>query len=143
MTSDSVHYPRISISFCEKCKWNLRASWYLQELLSTFGSQLGEVALTASSISGTFIIKGQKDINSDIIILWERKTDGGFPDSKILKQRVRNSFFPEKNLGHSDHNGKSTERKNIDETGLVTVDPRQKKVENDIKWKEDKQCTEC
>jgi len=30
------------------------------------------------------------------------KTDGGFPEAKILKQKVRNCIEPGKNLGHSD-----------------------------------------
>jgi len=34
--------------------------------------------------------------------LWDRKTDGGFPEAKILKQRLRNHIEPERNLGHSD-----------------------------------------
>ncbi len=28
-----------------QCRWFLRAGWYAQELLSTFGQDLGEVAL--------------------------------------------------------------------------------------------------
>jgi hypothetical protein len=35
-------------------------------------------------------------------MLWDRKRDGGFPEAKILKQRVRNAIEPGKNLGHSD-----------------------------------------
>lgn len=35
-------------------------------------------------------------------MLWDRKQDGGFPESKELKQRIRNLVAPEKFLGHSD-----------------------------------------
>jgi len=35
-------------------------------------------------------------------MLWDRKIDNGFPETKILKQRLRNHIDPEKNLGHSD-----------------------------------------
>ena len=34
--------------------------------------------------------------------MWDRKEDGGFPELKELKQRIRNIVAPEKFLGHSD-----------------------------------------
>lgn len=34
--------------------------------------------------------------------LWDRKTDGGFPETKELKRRVRDVIQPERNLGHVD-----------------------------------------
>ena len=37
--------PRIAIRYCTQCHWLLRAAWLAQELLSTFGTELGEVAL--------------------------------------------------------------------------------------------------
>ena len=37
--------PRIAIRYCTQCRWLLRAAWLAQELLSTFGTDLGEVAL--------------------------------------------------------------------------------------------------
>ena len=37
--------PRITIRYCTQCRWLLRAAWLAQELLSTFGTDLGEVAL--------------------------------------------------------------------------------------------------
>ncbi len=35
-------------------------------------------------------------------LIWERKRDGGFPEAKVLKQRVRDLVWPERDLGHSD-----------------------------------------
>jgi predicted Rdx family selenoprotein len=35
-------------------------------------------------------------------ILWDRKTDGGFPETKELKNRVRNVIEPDRDLGHVD-----------------------------------------
>jgi selenoprotein W-related protein len=66
-----------------------------QELLSTFGQDLGEVILVPSS-GGVFRI----DYDGDTI--WERKRDGGFPDVKALKQRIRDRLDPERDLGHLD-----------------------------------------
>ncbi|KAL6249116.1 hypothetical protein RBB50_004179 [Rhinocladiella similis] len=35
-------------------------------------------------------------------VLWDRKTDGGFPETKELKSRVRNIIEPGRDLGHID-----------------------------------------
>lgn len=34
--------------------------------------------------------------------IWDRTQDGGFPDVKTLKQRVRDRLVPERDLGHID-----------------------------------------
>ena len=49
-----------------------------------------------SQTSGKFSIC----INDEEI--YDRKTEGGFPEIKELKQRLRDNINPEKNLGHSD-----------------------------------------
>lgn len=36
------------------------------------------------------------------ILLWDRKAEGGFPETKILKQLLRNHIEPGRDLGHSD-----------------------------------------
>lgn len=35
-------------------------------------------------------------------LVWDRKTQGGFPEMKVLKQRVRDLINPHFGLGHSD-----------------------------------------
>jgi selenoprotein W-related protein len=87
--------PRIAILYCTQCQWLLRAAWMAQELLSTFGPDLGEVALVPAT-------GGRFEISYDGDIIWERKRDGGFPDAKTLKQRVRDRLDPNRDLGHSD-----------------------------------------
>ncbi|MEU6583198.1 SelT/SelW/SelH family protein [Nocardia sp. NPDC046763] len=37
--------PRVAIEYCTQCRWLLRASWMAQELLTTFATDLSEVAL--------------------------------------------------------------------------------------------------
>ncbi|TWG98007.1 selenoprotein W-related protein [Mesorhizobium sp. J18] len=86
---------RITITYCTQCQWLLRAAWMAQELLSTFGPELGEVAL----IPGT---GGIFEITCNGELIWERKRDDGFPEAKVLKQRVRDIIDPERDLGHSD-----------------------------------------
>lgn len=99
----TVAYPRVAIEFCTACKWNLRAAWYLQELLSTFGHDLGEVALIPAD-SGVFRVTIELADGAKME-LWDRKKMNGFPDSKELKQLVRNVIDPTRSLGHSDKKG--------------------------------------
>ncbi|OAM76983.1 SelT/SelW/SelH family protein [Devosia elaeis] len=87
--------PAIAIAYCTQCNWMLRAAWMAQELLSTFSLELGAVTL----IPGT---GGIFEIRLDGDLLWERKRDGGFPDSRVLKQLVRDRIDPDRDLGHLD-----------------------------------------
>ncbi len=38
----------------------------------------------------------------DEVTVWNRKTDGGFPEIAELKRRVRDLVAPERSLGHTD-----------------------------------------
>lgn len=87
--------PRIAITYCTQCGWLLRAAWMAQELLSTFGADIGEVALVPGT-GGVFTI------TANDAPVWDRRSDGGFPEAKVLKQRVRDLVWPERDLGHSD-----------------------------------------
>ena len=87
--------PAIRVTYCTQCQWLLRAAWMAQELLSTFGAELGEVALVPGT-GGVFTI----DCDGDLV--WDRKRDGGFPDAARLKQLVRDRIDPARDLGHSD-----------------------------------------
>ncbi|MBX6317709.1 SelT/SelW/SelH family protein [Pigmentiphaga sp.] len=87
--------PTIAITYCTQCQWLLRAAWMAQELLSTFGTDLGRVALEPAT-GGVFQIRYDGDL------IWDRKADGGFPDAKTLKQRVRDRLDPGRDLGHVD-----------------------------------------
>lgn len=95
----SAAKPIIRITYCTQCQWLLRAGWMAQELLSTFGADLGEVALVPGT-GGIFII------HCDGELIWDRKRDGGFPDAAELKRRVRDLVWPERELGHSEHKDK-------------------------------------
>ncbi len=87
--------PRIEIEYCTQCRWLLRAAWIAQELLTTFEKEIGEVALVPGT-GGVFEVRANGDT------VWSRKDEGRFPDAKELKQRVRDSIAPDKDLGHSD-----------------------------------------
>ena len=76
-----------------------RSAWMMQEILTTFQNEMGSVTLIPSkppSPGGTFLVK----LNEEVI--WDRRIEGSFPESKQLKQRVRDKIAPRKDLGHSD-----------------------------------------
>ncbi len=87
--------PRLEIEYCTQCRWLLRAAWMAQELLTTFESELGEVALVPGT-GGVFEVRVQGET------IWSRQERGRFPESKELKQLIRDRIAPEKDLGHSD-----------------------------------------
>lgn len=92
--------PEVRITYCTQCQWLLRAAWMAQELLSTFGADLGAVTLVPGT-GGVF------SVTCNDVLIWERKRDGGFPDAAKLKQLVRDVVDPGRDLGHSD--GKKAE----------------------------------
>ncbi|MCJ1314427.1 hypothetical protein MMC25_008109 [Agyrium rufum] len=123
----TVAVPRIMITFCTQCRWMLRAAYFAQELLSTFGLSLGEISLVPST-GGIFTVdvvlsassepsdggqrssdgdidSQQKSTSTHITRIWDRKEKGGFPETKVLKQLVRDLVEPGKRLGHSDRKG--------------------------------------
>lgn len=87
--------PRVEIHYCTQCRFILRATWIAQELLMTFGQRIGELALVPST-GGVFTVM----LNSEEI--FSRKEQGRFPDSKELKQLLRDKIDPEMDLGHSE-----------------------------------------
>lgn len=94
--------PAVTITYCSQCNWMLRASWMAQELLHTFSTDLGSVTL----VPGT---GGVYQIAIHDQIIWDRKTDNGFPDAAEIKRRLRAVCFPERDLGHIDQHVKPAE----------------------------------
>ena len=88
--------PSVDIEYCPGCRWLLRAGWTAQELLTTFESELGSVALRPSETGGCFCVR------VDGTVVWDRKTEGRFPEMKELKQAIRDQIAPDHDLGHSD-----------------------------------------
>ncbi|MFT3933118.1 MAG: SelT/SelW/SelH family protein [Chitinophagaceae bacterium] len=88
--------PVVVIEYCPKCGWLLRAAYMAQELLTTFNDELKAVSLQPSEVSGSF------HISIDDKKIFDRKTYGGFPEIKEIKQWVRDVVSPGKSLGHSD-----------------------------------------
>lgn len=88
--------PVITIEYCPKCGWMLRSAYMAQELLTTFTGDIKGILLQPSDISGHFSIH----INEEKI--FDRSTEGRFPEIKELKQLIRDIVNPGKSLGHTD-----------------------------------------
>jgi selenoprotein W-related protein len=86
---------RLEIEYCTRCRWLLRAAWLAQELLTTFESDLAEVALVPGT-GGIF------EVRLDGELLFSRTDSQRFPEAKELKQLVRDRVAPGRDLGHSD-----------------------------------------
>ena len=85
----------VDIEYCTQCRWLLRAAWLAQELLTTFEGDLKSVNLQPGT-GGIFEVR----LNGAVI--FNRKDHGRFPESKELKQLIRDVIDPARALGHSD-----------------------------------------
>ncbi|KAJ5911838.1 uncharacterized protein N7473_001141 [Penicillium subrubescens] len=141
---ERVHLPRIAIKFCTQCRWMLRAAYFAQELLSTFSTDLGEVALvpvtggvfTVTIWHATATASSEGEVTTQEILLWDRKRDGGFPEVKALKSLVRNIIAPNRDLGHTDRALKKEEEKRREEKG-------QKEENLQDQGEPKKECEDC
>ncbi|HCN84399.1 MAG TPA: SelT/selW/selH selenoprotein [Sphingobacteriaceae bacterium] len=88
--------PTITIEYCPKCGWMLRAAYMAQEILATFTDDVYGVLIQPSEINGRY------NIHIDAVKIFDRKEAGRFPEIKELKQLVRDVVNPEKDLGHSE-----------------------------------------
>jgi len=88
--------PTITIEYCPKCHWLLRAAYMAQEFLTTFEGDVKSVTLIPSEVNGRYTI------HIDEEKVFDRKVYGGFPEIKELKQIIRDKVAPGKNLGHTD-----------------------------------------
>ena len=85
----------VEIEYCTQCRWLLRSAWLAQELLTTFEADLNAVSLMPGT-GGVFEVR----LNGATI--FSRKAEGRFPESKELKQLIRDTIAPSRDLGHSD-----------------------------------------
>ncbi|CAI5759184.1 unnamed protein product [Candida verbasci] len=102
MVEPSINrFPQIIIQYCNACKWQNRAIWYLQEILQTFPDLIKDISLQPiNETPGVFqIILSRSD--NDVKVLYKRKMKNeevggyiyvGFPDSKFVKQLIKDEF---------------------------------------------------
>lgn len=117
--------PCVIFEYCDRCRWQHRATWMQTELLITFSAKEaadgtsskasggGYIASTmllpcaAPETAGRFrvwLVTEQPRAHSqvEIHLLWDRKSQGGFPDLAELKRLVRDKIAPGLSLGHSE-----------------------------------------
>jgi selenoprotein W-related protein len=93
--SQAIKSHHVEIEYCTQCHWLLRAAWMAQELLTTFESDIGHLSLVPGS-GGIF------EVRLDAEVIFSRKVAQRFPESKELKQLIRDRIDPDRPLGHSD-----------------------------------------
>ena len=96
MTKPIDMKPIVTIEYCPKCGWLLRAAYMAQEILTSFTDDIGAVTLRPSEVGGSY------KIFIDDKKIFDRKEYNGFPEIKLIKQIVRDVVNPGKSLGHAD-----------------------------------------
>ncbi len=89
---------QVEIQYCTQCRWLLRAAWLAQELLTSFEQDLSAVSLKPGT-------GGMFEVRLNDTVIFSRKEAGCFPESKELKQLIRDVIDPARDLGHSDRKG--------------------------------------
>ena len=84
---------RVAITYCTRCKFLLRAAWLAQELLTTFESELSEVALRPGS-GGIF------EVRLDGEVIAANENGGPMPDTGEVKRLLRDRIAPGRRVGH-------------------------------------------
>jgi len=84
---------RVEITYCTRCKFLLRAAWLAQELLTTFESELSEVALRPGS-GGIF------EVRLDGEVIASNANSGPMPDTGGVKRLLRDRIAPGRRIGH-------------------------------------------
>jgi selenoprotein W-related protein len=85
--------PRVEITYCMKCRFLLRAAWMAEELLTTFGAELGEVALRPGS-GGIF------EVALDGTVVATNRDHAPMPDPADVKRAIRDRISPSRKIGH-------------------------------------------
>ena len=88
--------PSVTIEYCPKCGWLLRAAYMAQEVLTTFTDDVKQVTLQPSEVGGSY------KIFIDDKKIFDREEWKSFPEIKEIKQMVRDVVNPGKSLGHAD-----------------------------------------
>ncbi|PUU76871.1 hypothetical protein B9Z19DRAFT_1066301 [Tuber borchii] len=97
-----TYYSKITITYYSgNEEWLSKATFFAQELQSTFPTTLNEVSICKASNDEVFTIKisVSKDSNgggasTNEAVLWDRTINIGFPDVESLKGAVRDIIEP-------------------------------------------------
>ena len=104
-SEDTGEVNHVLFEYCTGCRWQTRAFWMAQELLTTFNDDnLSAVTITPSNPppGARFVVSHFGTSDADPTVLWDRAEQGSFPELKELKRLLRDKISPERYLGHSD-----------------------------------------
>ena len=93
MSGAVMPLPRIEIEYCTNCRFQLRAAWYAQELLTSFEQELGEVALVPGT-GGIFVVR----LDGEVIA--SNRESKQMPELSEVKRLVRDQVAPDRRIGH-------------------------------------------
>ena len=90
--------PNVAITYCVGCRWLLRAAYHGQELMSSFDEKINSLTLIPSrppNKGGAYqvVVTQSPELSS---VLWDRFSEGRFPDTDELKERLSDAFHREK-----------------------------------------------
>lgn len=84
---------RVETTYCTRCKFLLRAAWLAQVILTTFRSEISEVALRPGS-GGIF------EVRLDGETIASNRDGGPMPDVGDVKRLLRDRIAPDRKIGH-------------------------------------------
>ncbi len=85
----------ITINFCIKCGWLMRAAWMAQEIINTYSNDISSVNLVPGK-------DGNFEIFCDDQPIFLRHEEGKFIEIIEIKKRIRDFIDPKRLLGHID-----------------------------------------
>ena len=71
----------LEVAYCQRCHFLPRATWVAQELLHTYGDFIAGLTLVPAR-GGIF------DVRVDGELIASTTTEGGFPEIRVLKERI-------------------------------------------------------
>lgn len=100
--------PCVDIAYCTEHRQ--RALYLAQECLRTFSEEITSLSLRSTvNVADLQVAVIKKAFDGGRSIVWQN----GFPETKVLKQKIRNELAPTKSLGHSDHHSKQDDGNEI------------------------------
>ena len=77
-------------------------------------------------------------------VIWDRATEGGFPETKVLKRRVRDLVQPGRGLGHVDRGIESSDKTEAEHQTDVRVGEQKQRDETTQPGRQTKaECEDC
>ncbi|WFD43205.1 hypothetical protein MPSI1_001860 [Malassezia psittaci] len=119
--------PCLIIEYCDRCRWQHRATWIQTEVFLTFSAKDAMDGKTTQASGGSYLASsmlipraapetagrfrvylasessdGVRSSKAALDLIWDRKQQGKFPELPELKRLIRDRIAPSQSLGHSE-----------------------------------------